>query len=84
MEIKKTHLNIDFKYICKNCNFYSNNKTDFNRHNDTAKHKKCVFGNDFQFLEIKKQICLLIYLILFLMSWANQHIVMIEKPLMGN
>ena len=57
MEIKKTHSNNEFKYICKNCNFYSNNKTDFNRHNDTAKHKKCVFGNDFQFLEIKKLKC---------------------------
>jgi len=57
MEIKKTHSNIDFKYICKNCHFYSNNKTDFNRHNGTAKHKKSVFGNDFQFLEIKKLKC---------------------------
>ena len=29
-----------YKYICKKCSFYSNNKKDFYRHLDTAKHKK--------------------------------------------
>tara|TARA_R110002074_G_scaffold34608_1_gene95078 strand:+ start:520 stop:1434 length:915 start_codon:yes stop_codon:yes gene_type:complete len=57
MEIEKTQYKDNFKHICKNCNFYSNNKNDFNRHISTAKHKKRVFGNKNEFLEIKKLIC---------------------------
>ena len=31
---QKTH-----KYICDNCNFYTNNKNDYRRHTSTAKHQ---------------------------------------------
>ncbi len=56
MEIKKTHLNNNFKHICENCSFYSNNNNDFNRHIFTAKHKNRVFGNKNKFLEIEKKV----------------------------
>ena len=32
--------NPDKKFICKKCDFKSNNKKDFNRHLETVKHKK--------------------------------------------
>ena len=32
------------KYSCEPCNFISSNKKDFDRHNETRKHKKQ--GND--------------------------------------
>jgi len=38
MEIKKTE-KTEYKYNCIFCNYKSNNKTDFNRHNNTVKHK---------------------------------------------
>jgi len=38
MEIKKTE-KTEYKYICIFCNYKTNNKTDFNRHNNTVKHK---------------------------------------------
>ena len=33
------------KYYCKKCDFTSNNKTDFNRHLSTTKHKMITNGN---------------------------------------
>ena len=38
---KKTHL----KYYCKKCDYSSRNKTDFNRHLSTTKHKMETDGN---------------------------------------
>jgi hypothetical protein len=38
MEIKKTE-KTEYKYKCNFCNYKSNNKTDYNRHNNTIKHK---------------------------------------------
>ena len=38
---KKTHL----KYYCKKCDYASRNKTDFNRHLSTTKHKMETDGN---------------------------------------
>lgn len=37
--------NNNTKYLCELCNFISNNKTDFTRHNSTAKHLKNVNSN---------------------------------------
>ena len=33
------------KYYCKKCDFTSKNKTDFNRHLSTTKHKMVTNGN---------------------------------------
>ena len=30
------------KYICKNCDFYTQNKTCYTRHLQTNKHKKII------------------------------------------
>jgi hypothetical protein len=30
------------KYVCQKCDFYSNNKTDYERHNQTIKHSQCA------------------------------------------
>ena len=48
MEIKKTHLNIEYKYICEKCDFYSNNKMIFNDIFPQQNIKR-VFGNNFEF-----------------------------------
>ena len=37
--VKKNVEKNAFKFICKSCDFYSNNNTDYNRHLQTKKHK---------------------------------------------
>lgn len=48
MTSKKTQKN-SFKYICKKCDFYSNNKNDYRRHIKTKKHNTYTdLQNDLQ------------------------------------
>ena len=43
METNFSH--ISPKYFCEYCNFKTNNKKDYNKHNLTAKHKKLTSVN---------------------------------------
>jgi hypothetical protein len=33
------------KYNCENCNYVTSNKSNYNKHISTAKHRNCCFGN---------------------------------------
>ena len=41
---KKPQKNPIYKFFCKPCSFRCNNKKDFNRHLNTTKHKKGIYG----------------------------------------
>jgi len=51
--MKKTPKNPK-KYVCLTCDFHTGNKKDFERHGLTAKHKKNIFGNVGNKMEMSK------------------------------
>ena len=53
MEIEKNEKKY-YKFCCKNCDFYSNKKTDFIRHQSTRKHRLSHENVKMEIMEIKK------------------------------
>ena len=56
MTTEKTEKNVN-NYCCKPCYFNTSNKTDFNRHLTTHKHKNNVLTTDNNAKNVKKYIC---------------------------
>jgi hypothetical protein len=45
---------ISKKYECKNCDYYTSNKKDYDKHLTTTKHKKHTVGSNLEEMEVCK------------------------------